>query len=156
MPPLLPSIQSTCTSSLEPRLTFEPGFKANVQAAIAICRSADPLSTIYCCYIYNYKDQGIRINVSLVPRPGRRRKKGLVPIAHTCAHYPVENLGCRKRLYTSYHGLRYEAMSYCRTLPGEKERVRTQFIVENTQLLMPNFAHITAPYCSKLFISGAI
>ena len=25
---------------------------------------------------------------SLVPRPGRRRKEGLVPIAHTCANYP--------------------------------------------------------------------
>ena len=31
--------------------------------------------------------------ISLVPRPGRRRKEGLVPIAHTCANYPKKTWG---------------------------------------------------------------
>ena len=30
---------------------------------------------------------------SLVPRPGRRRKEGLVPIAHACANYPKKTWG---------------------------------------------------------------
>ena len=33
------------------------------------------------------------IPLSLVPRPGRRRKKGLVPIARTCANYPKKTWG---------------------------------------------------------------
>ena len=30
---------------------------------------------------------------SLVPRPGRRRKEGLVPIARACANYPKKTWG---------------------------------------------------------------
>ena len=69
---------------------------------------------------------------SLIPRPGRRRREGLVPIA--MRQLPQENLGCRKRLYAFRpppSPKLYEAMSYRYNLvpkaAGGGQKKRTVF-----------------------------